>query len=80
MMTLDQHLSHATSGGGASSVLASVWTRVTDWARTCADYYAASAIYQQLSSLSDAELHRRGLSRESLARDVVDACARGDHR
>jgi hypothetical protein len=37
-----------------------------------ADYYAAAAIYEQLSRLSDAEPHRRGLPRENLARDVLE--------
>jgi hypothetical protein len=32
-----------------------------------------AALYQHLSRLSDAELHRRGLSRSTLARDVSGA-------
>ena len=44
------------------------------WIRTAADYYAAAAVYQQLSSLSDAELQRHALSRVSLARDVECLC------
>jgi hypothetical protein len=43
-------------------------------ANVCADYYAAAALYERLSGLSDAELHRRGLSRATLARDVRLAC------
>jgi hypothetical protein len=43
---------------------------------TCADYYAAAAMYEQLSALSDAELMRRGLSRATLARDVRVGCDR----
>ena len=46
------------------------------WADSCADYYAAAAMYEQLSGLSDAELHRRGLSRNTLARDVCQSCDR----
>jgi hypothetical protein len=42
------------------------------WVDTCAEYRAAAAIYEQLSALSDAELARRGLSRATLARDVLD--------
>ena len=49
---------------------------VAVWVRTCADYYAAAIMYEQLSGLSDAELHRRGLTRESLGRDVCAACDR----
>ena len=56
-------------------------TWVTDWFRGCADYYAAAATYEQLSRLSDAELHRRGLSRASLAREVCAAFDKADgHR
>jgi hypothetical protein len=36
-----------------------------------ADHYAAAAIYEQLYRLSDAELQRRGLTRDTLARDVL---------
>ena len=50
--------------------------RIVAWADTCADYYAAAAMYEQLSRLSDAELARRGLSRATLARDVRAACDR----
>jgi hypothetical protein len=45
-------------------------------AETCADYYAAATLYDALSGLSDAELHRRGLSRDTLARDITGACDR----
>jgi hypothetical protein len=41
-----------------------------------ADHYAAWAAYEQLSRLSDAELRRRGLSREQLTRDVLLAQCR----
>jgi hypothetical protein len=43
---------------------------------TCADYYAAAALYDELSRFSDAELHRCGLSRDTLARDISQACDR----
>jgi hypothetical protein len=56
--------------------IASLGTRIADWLATAADYYAAAAIYEQLSRLSDAELQRRGLSRANLARDVCRACDR----
>jgi hypothetical protein len=52
---------------------------VATWVRTCADYYAAAALYEQLSRLSDAELHRRGLSCEHLGREVCAACDRAAH-
>jgi hypothetical protein len=47
---------------------------VATWVRTCADYYAAAVLYEQLYRLSDSELHRRGLSREHLGREVCAAC------
>jgi len=43
---------------------------------TCADYYAAAALYEKLCALSDAELHSRGLSRATLAQHVCSACDR----
>jgi hypothetical protein len=62
-------------GGGAprSGRLPALWRRLCAVAETIADYHAASAMYADLARLSDAELHRRGLSRASLARDVVAA-------
>jgi hypothetical protein len=44
------------------------------WCETCADYYEAAALYEELSALCDAELQRRGLSRATLARNVCTAC------
>ena len=46
---------------------------VIGWMYTAADYYAAAAMYEDLSRLSDAELTRRGLSRKGLARHVAAA-------
>ncbi len=81
MMTMDQHLANASTGGTSGHLsLASLWSRLAVWARTCADYYNAARAYEQLSHLSNAELQRRGLSRETLARDVVDACERTNRR
>jgi hypothetical protein len=53
------------------------WSRVlrvwlASWVRTCADYYAAAAAYDDLSRLSDTQLKHRGLSRDVLARDVSE--------
>jgi hypothetical protein len=79
MMTMDQHLSDASTGATGQLSLASLWSRIVVWVRTCADYYDAAAAYEQLSRLSNAELQRRGLSRETLAREVCEACERRDH-
>jgi hypothetical protein len=82
MTTRDQILSSAgfAAGRPAKSLanwIKSIGGRIAAWADTCADYYAAAAIYEQLSALSDAELARRGLSCASLAHDVRAACDRG---
>jgi hypothetical protein len=60
-----------------SSWIRSIGLRLVAWVDTCADYYAAAAMYEQLSALSDAELARRGLSRATLAHDVRATCDRG---
>ena len=57
-------------------VVQSLGWRVAVWVRTCADYHAAAAMYEQRSGLSDAELQRRGLSRANLGRDACAACDR----
>jgi hypothetical protein len=43
------------------------------WLQTCADYWTAAAVYDELNRLSNAELTRRGLSRDTLARDACSA-------
>ena len=62
--------------GSFASWIKSTGARIAAWADTCADYYAAAAIYEQLSALSDAELSRRGLSRATLAEEVRASCDR----
>ena len=46
-------------------------TRFAAWVRNCADRYAAAAAYDDLSRLSDMELKHRELSRDILARDLI---------
>ena len=46
-------------------------THARDWFRTCADSYAAARAYEELRHLSNAELTSRGLSRATLAADLV---------
>jgi hypothetical protein len=81
-MTTHDHIlaTEALPGGERTRILSNwirrVGRRIATCVDTCADYYAASAIYEQLSALSDAELTRRGLSRATLARDVRAACDR----
>ena len=55
--------------------IASVCARIAHWIEVAADHYEAAALYDHLSQLSDAELQRRGLTRESLAHDIGEARA-----
>jgi hypothetical protein len=50
--------------------------RLRIWTEAYAAAAAEAALYGQLSRLSDAELQRRGLSRATLARDVLGAAER----
>jgi hypothetical protein len=43
------------------------------WVDARVDHWAAVEVYRQLSALSDAELARRGISRATLAHDVLAA-------
>src|SRR5262245_1559337 len=65
----------SSAGGlGLRARISSMAKWIDDYMETMADYYAAATLYEELSRLSDAELHRRGLSRARLARDICDAC------
>jgi hypothetical protein len=82
MTTREQILSSAAlatdkQARSLASWIKSIGGRIAAWADTCADYYAAAAMYEQLAALSDAELMRRGLSRATLAHDVRTSCDRG---
>ena len=68
--------SPAGSASDLSGWIKSLGQRIATFASTCADYYAAAGLYEQLRGLSDAELQRRGLSRDTLARDVCETCDR----
>ena len=48
----------------------SVVAYVRAWLRACADGYSAGRTYEELRSLADAELTRRGLSRAKLAAQI----------
>jgi hypothetical protein len=75
MMSVE-HLPVTSTEQGGGSLLASLHTRAAVWLRTCANYYAASAVYEDLAGLSDAELRRRGLSRDTIARQAINVCTR----
>ena len=53
-----------------------VYKRIAVWVQTCADYWAAAALYDSLRGLSNAELHKRGLSRDTLAHHACQSCDR----
>jgi hypothetical protein len=81
MTTHNQILTTAALAAGKRTQSSSDWIRCAGrhfvtWADTRADYYAAAAMYEQLSALSDTELARRRLSRATLARDTRAACDR----
>jgi hypothetical protein len=65
--------SHPLSRSSLAGRLGALKAHGAAWIETCADYYDAASIYDQLSRLSDAELHRRGLSRTTLARQICEA-------
>lgn len=58
--------------------LAALKAHVVAWLQTCADYYRAASLYDELSALSDAELRRRGLNRATLGWDVCQASDRAN--
>jgi hypothetical protein len=68
------------SAARAVPLLGKRLSAIFGWGGACfrafADYYAAAALYEHLSRLSNAELGRRGLSRATLARHVLEACDR----
>ena len=69
-------VSPGTTAASLFSSIKSLAHRVKLWAKICADYYAAAAMYEQLSKLSNAEFHRRGLLRDTLARSACQSCDR----
>jgi hypothetical protein len=67
-------------GQACNDRLSALAAYLATWCETCADYYEAATLYEELRTLCDAELQRRGLSRATLARDVCTACDRsGKH-
>jgi hypothetical protein len=76
-MTIIVAASPDSGGPPLAMRISSIARLIADCIKVMAEHYAAAAKYEQLSRLSDAELKRRGLSRENLARAVRDACDRG---
>jgi hypothetical protein len=75
----DQAIVHepivAQATASLSSSIKSVANGFVAWIESCADYWAAAALYDSLRRLSDFELQKRGLSRETLARDIFHSCS-----
>ncbi len=55
------------------------FAKAAAWMAICVEYHAAAAHYEELSRLSDAELSRRGLTRDTLARDICESADRAEH-
>ena len=63
--------------GGTASLFSSIKSTAESfaaWVQSCADYWAAATLYDSLRRLSDSELQKRGLSRDTLARDIFHSC------
>ena len=68
----------ASPRGGSISLgrlVKALASRISAWAVARADRIGAELIWRELSKLSDAELHERGLTRATLAHDVCAAVA-----
>ncbi len=79
MTALERGASERTAGGSILLPLGqrfkAILPHVREWMRVACNHYWAAGAYEQFSRLSDAELCRRGLSRETLARDVMEAAS-----
>jgi hypothetical protein len=83
IMTTPEHISgidpgidavpRAETAASLSNAIKSLARLFVTWADNCGNNYAAAAIYGQLTRLSNAELHKRGLSRDTLARNVLQS-------
>jgi len=72
-MPRDRLIAHRNLSKRARGAFRRIAVGTANWVRTCADYYAAAGLYERLSGLSDTELHRRGLSRDALAKNIFDS-------
>ena len=71
-MNMHQRLAQPRTQPANLARLGSAWALVGRWLSTCARYYRAAALFEELSRLSDAELARRGLDRATLARELCE--------
>ena len=75
MTSTNAHVSSAgtaekRSGTGFRRYVKALLVWVSAWATAHTKARAAADAFEHLSRLSDSELHRRGLSRSTLARDI----------
>ena len=79
MTTHEASCPTATSAGERAASLftlvRSLTKGIASWVQSTADRWEAAALYDALRGLSDAELHKRGLSRDTLAGDVLRSVA-----
>ena len=80
MTTHEASCPTSTSAGETAASLfnsvKSLTKGIASWVQSTADLWAAAALYDALRRLSDAELRKRGFSRDTLARDLFPS---GDH-
>src|SRR5262245_54265964 len=77
VMTFHEQAVHETIVAETTSLSSSIKSLAEGfvaWIESCADYWAAAALYDALRKLPDSELQKRGLSRETLAQDVFHSC------
>ena len=79
MTTHEASCPTATSAGERAASLfnlvKSLTKSIASWVQSTADLWAAAALYDALRRLSDAELHKRGFSRDTLFQDVSQSGA-----
>jgi hypothetical protein len=56
------------ASGKLPEKMATLANWIAAWVDACAEYRGSAALYEQLRRLSDAELQKRGLTRDTLAR------------
>jgi hypothetical protein len=81
---MTQAVSHPEVSHSDSYATAPLWEGIRQAGRRLGIWLEAfiaatetAALYERLSRLSDPELHRRGLSRSTLVRDVVNRTSSG---
>jgi hypothetical protein len=71
MMTIEAPTVAKLAFGRPARAAFARWLQTAEEAlATCADYFRAAAMYEELRKLPPAELERRGFSQGSLARDL----------